>query len=153
MGNQQGKISDLNWLAGLVDGEGCLDFGYSNTKKKKYRYPRFRISMVDMIAFEEVQRILESINIGYHVEWRRRDLNVHPKWTDAWVITTSGFKRMKKYLTIITSYLRLKKWQANRILEFIDLRENHIVGDDYTERESQIIKSLNDYTPSSKEKV
>jgi len=56
MDNQQGKINDIKigWIAGLIDGEGCIDFQQSkaNYYKKKdrqgldvYYYPRVRISM------------------------------------------------------------------------------------------------------------
>ncbi len=127
--NQQAKINDLDlgWLIGLIDGEGC--FAFAQRKHKKVRgkiahqiTPLITIVNQSLPALDKSTLLLTKLGIGHYVQWQqsRRRNGVLTRKT--WVIWISGFMRVKKAISLIGSYLIIKKQQADLLMEFINSR-------------------------------
>ena len=145
MDNQQGKIADLAWLAGFIDGEGHIGFRVMRGKRLRamavtYYNPNIRICNTDQPTLQTVTDILDANGLPYHISHRRSGIN--PKWLPAWDLEVDGLKRCKRWLEVITPYLRTKQHKAILMSEFIALREEHVYGADYTEQEKTILSQL-----------
>jgi len=105
-----------SYLAGLIDGEGCLDFGTQKTESKIYYRPRIRITMVDKKMIEWLQK---SFGGGFETRIFK-DSNCRTAYT--WNL--SGYK-LKPFLLKICPYLKLKKPQCIVLLKKIKLQEIH----------------------------
>ena len=116
----------LSWkyIAGFVDGEGCLDMQLVKDPRTKnvgsrnglYTYvrPRLRIAQAKSSKF-----VLEMCkeNFGGNMFLRTRSAN--PNWQDAYCWTTEG-KRLRPFLQNITKHLIIKKEQAKFCIWIID---------------------------------
>ena len=128
MDNQQAKVDDLIWLCGFFDGEGYLGFN-RNTRRNcrkvyHYWYPRASFSNTYEPVLEQIIEILKSNNLAFNVSKKNRQ-KTNIKWKDNWSIVIQGYKRCKRFLDIVTPYLKIKQEQAKLILKWIDSRENH----------------------------
>lgn len=101
----------LSWkyMAGLVDGEGCIDANLFRDKRYEhlplYIRPRIRVTMVASSLY-----ILEMFkaNHGGTLDLRKSD---NPKWQSSWTWTLEGSK-LRPFLQNIANHLYLKKEQA-----------------------------------------
>jgi len=114
--------TDKAWMAGFVDGEGCITI--SKQVRKNRPSPAYRVSIT--IANSD-RRVLDFflVNYGgaiYHVHERRRDKH-SVKWADAfdWHCPISS---SEQFLLDILPYLRIKYQQATYCLEFLRTRVN-----------------------------
>lgn len=122
----------LAYVAGMVDGEGCIsaryfeqnsihnDLGYSNIRMDVRIYNKNRESL------ELCQQV-----IGGTLYQR---VNTH------WILYLTNRKQMKAGLLKILPYLIIKRCQAELLLELIDLRSDKHHG--FTEREIEIIEEF-----------
>lgn len=107
-------------MAGLIDGEGCLDFAVVRPRNYKYRdggylVPRLRVTLVESCDF-----LLENMvnNFGGRLEYRELSKK-NPMWQNAvtWVIQG---RKILGVLNNIKSHLILKKNQANFLCMYIE---------------------------------
>ena len=98
----------LSWkyLAGLIDGEGCIDLAVTKVKDQHYIQPRVRIGMA--VVAEDLILNLQN-NFGGHLT-RRESKNVN--WSDSISWALIGYKSANPFLRNITNHLILKKEQA-----------------------------------------
>jgi len=83
--NQQRRTeADLNWLGGIIDGEGCVTTRVrskmtSNGHKSKFRphTPSIIVTNTEAAILDEVMRILKELGIGFRVQMERRPNNNH----------------------------------------------------------------------------
>lgn len=145
MGNQQttNLELDLSFLAGLMEGEGCFSLHRRvrtdrRTLRKSEAAPvlnyavHIAVSNSDYRLIEEVHNILDKIEVGHYIQWhgtglKKGSLNpVNGKTVKAvravGQINILGMKRCKKFLELITPYLRIKKDQAECMAEWIERR-------------------------------
>ena len=99
----------LSWkyIAGFVDGEGCIDIQHS---KGCYVIPRLRIAL--SAEGKEVVEILQN-NFGGSIYLRA---SKNPNWSDAYSWEITGYKRVASFLRNIVNHLIIKKEQARLIL-------------------------------------
>jgi len=141
MGNQQAKVEDweLGWLCGFIDGEGSimLNRTINHDCKKPCWRPRITIANTDNKSLNKVSEILDSLGLAYNVSWRfpKKDL-------PSWDLRAYGLKRVKAWLLVITPYLITKRWKAELMLDFINLRLTHSQRDPYTKREEDLINLI-----------
>jgi hypothetical protein len=95
----------LSWkyLAGLIDGEGCIDVQVTN---QVYVRPRLRIAMTDVA--EDILVLCQN-SYGGHI-CRRESKN--PNWSDALSWEASGYKQACIVLRNVVNHLILKREQA-----------------------------------------
>jgi len=99
----------LSWkyLAGLIDGEGCIDVQITNVNGKSYVIPRLRIGMT--LPALEVLEMCKNSYKGY-ISYRKMPENSN--WTQAVTWELPGYKQACPVLRNITKSLLIKKEQA-----------------------------------------
>ena len=102
-------MKHLSWkyLAGLIDGEGCIDIQAS---KGNYLTPRLRITFAG-----PGKEVLEFCKNNYDGHLTMRE-SKNPNWSDAWTWEVTGYTRVCKILRNIVNHLIIKKEQAKIIL-------------------------------------
>jgi hypothetical protein len=99
-------MSDLDWVAGFIDGEGCIglyrcDFTFQ---------PILKVSQKDKSLLEIVQGILQA---GHFY----KDKN------SIWVLTIQKFADLERILTVLPLRHPRKKKNAQLLLEYLQLRK------------------------------
>jgi hypothetical protein len=102
------KRVSWKYLAGLVDGEGCIDLATTKVGDQFYIQPRMRISMAETA---KDLLVMCQQNFGGHLESRARK-EKNPNWQDVVGWTISGYKQACPLLRNIVNHLILKKEQA-----------------------------------------
>lgn len=110
----------LSWkyIAGLIDGEGCIDFQFSYHKDypgRPYIRPRCRISMSEPAKF--LLDILHNNFQGDHHIIKRSFKS--PNWANAYCWGLHG-KKLRPFLQNIVNHLYIKKEQAKLAIWTID---------------------------------
>lgn len=95
------------YLAGLVDGEGCLDVQFD---KRGYVRPRLRIAMSN-VAYDLL--VMCQTSYGGHLCKREFD---NPQWNSATSWEVTGYAPACSVLRNIVNSLVLKKEQARFLL-------------------------------------
>jgi intein/homing endonuclease len=112
----------LSWkyIAGLFDGEGCLDIQVS---KQNYITPRVRMAMA-----EPGLGVLEMLSNTYGGNiYKRNRSSKNSDWMDAYSWEITSYKRCCYFLRQIVKHLEIKKEQARLILWC----ETHLKGMNY----------------------
>ena len=81
------KRVSWKYLAGLIDGEGCIDVQVTKIGVKFYIRPRLRIAMSD-VALELLDMC--QLNFGGHLS--KRDNSHNPNWNNATSWELAGYK-------------------------------------------------------------
>lgn len=110
----------LSWkyLAGLIDGEGCIDLNVSKVGNNVYIRPRLRIAMADNAAY-----LLEMAQNSLGGNLCKRE-HTNPNWQNATSWEVTGYKNACIVLRNVVKSLILKKEQARLCLWM----ETHIKG-------------------------
>lgn len=141
--NQQAKIlvqeKDISWLAGFIDGEGCISFIHRNEKNTNNWRTHVQITNTHVPTLNTCTDILERMGVGHHVWWFE---NKNKRYSKRWDIRISGFKRVHKLLRIITPYLHTKQERAEIMLDFINLRLPKNPIDKYGDEEMRLISTM-----------
>lgn len=117
----------LAWLAGILDGEGSLEIGWTNQYNKdktrvpsKMMYCRIKVGNNDVFMIREISRIFKGIGVGFSFRTTKRKDRQY--WTLE--IKTQGKGNCKKVLYAVHPYLITKIQQADKMLEIIAYRES-----------------------------
>jgi len=120
-------LQELAWLAGVIDGEGCIGFTTTLTKKHQKAYqPAVRIGNTDFLMIEKASEIFKKYSkngVDYGKVTRKsigKDNSVRKNYYEI------GLKRMedlKDLLSDLVSFLTTKKKLA---LEFIQYCEHRL---------------------------
>ncbi len=104
-------INQINWIAGILEGEGCfitLDL----------KYPAIKIGMTDLDVIERVRLIMDKTRtIGKN---SRKENKSH--WKDFYHITVYGDMAIQWMMTI---YPLMSIRRKAKIREIIDIWKNH----------------------------
>lgn len=112
----------LSWkyLAGLIDGEGCIDMQTRKVIKdgveELYCRPRLRLTLAG-IAGEMVLPML-SDNFGGHFDKTRKE---NTKWLPAYTWALTGKTHLRSVLQNLANHLIIKKEQAKFAISWLDL--------------------------------
>jgi hypothetical protein len=101
-------MKKLSWkyLAGLIDGEGCIDIVVNKREEQYYIQPRVRITMT-VVA----EALMDNICNNFAGSREYRTTN-NPKWQDSITWNASGYNRACTFLRNIVNHLIVKKEQA-----------------------------------------
>ena len=104
------KRVSWKYLAGLIDGEGCIDLATTKINEQFYIQPRLRIGMADSALF-----LLEmnQLNFGGHLSSRE---SKNDNWQSSTTWALSGYKSTCPVLRNVVNHLILKKEQARLCL-------------------------------------
>lgn len=99
--------SELSYMAGFFDGEGCMGVYWDKIKNNKKRYyPMIKLTNNNKSILKEFEDRFEGGIYKHHTSRQCWD----------WVI--KGGKKTTYFLEIMTPYLRQKKEQAETLMEF-----------------------------------
>lgn len=115
------KRVSWKYLAGLVDGEGCIDVQVTKVNDKFYIRPRLRIGMSNV-----AKALLEmlQLNLGGHLCERE---STNENWNSSTSWELAGYKQANPVLRNIVNSLILKKEQARFCLWMeTNLKGKHI---------------------------
>jgi hypothetical protein len=101
------KRVSWKYLAGLIDGEGCIDV---QVTKGVYVRPRLRLGMANNTL--ALLGLIQN-SLGGHLE--HRDHN-NPNWQNSSCLSWSGYKQACPVLRNIVNHLFLKREQARLCL-------------------------------------
>lgn len=109
----------LSWkyMAGLIDGEGCIDMQVGYNKKVKHHYcrPRLRMTLTGQLGKEVIENCV--LNFGGYYEFRDRG---NDNWLPAHTWALTGSVPLRSFLQNINNHLVLKKEQATYSIWWID---------------------------------
>ena len=104
------------YLAGLIDGEGCIDV---QVTKQVYVRPRLRIQMS-----VRANALIEPLQNTYQGSSIHVRTSTNPNWSDAYTISWDGYSRCCGVLRNVANHLNLKREEARLCLWM----ETHIKG-------------------------
>lgn len=114
------------YLAGLVDGEGCIDVQVTNMQQGQYCSVRPRLRICMSVVAKEVIDLLHN-NFGGYIQERKFD-NV--EWSDALSWELPGYKQVCPVLRNIVNHLIIKKQQVRFCLWMeTNLKGKHVSTD------------------------
>lgn len=131
------KRMSIKYLAGLVDGEGCIDwaFGYDKKLDKRYIRPRLRITLTEP-GFDVIDLLVN--NFGGNVEVRTpKDLRWSPSKT--WYVVGT---RAVSVLNHIKNSLIIKKEQAKLAIAWEKLLKGTHIPDEVKDTMSKEMKLM-----------
>ena len=133
------KRVSWKYLAGLIDGEGCVDVQVTKVGGKFYVRPRLRIAMSN-VALELLDMC--KLNFGGVLCTRAFDQAKNPAWTQATSWELSGYKQACPVLRNIVNHLILKREQARFCLWMeTNLKGKH-VGQEVVEKCREVLKLM-----------
>lgn len=141
---------NLAWLAGIIDGEGNLDFSVQTKKSGKsgntnnYLCPKVRITNTDIRMIRKVSEIYvnENIVFFYALNSVKRYKNRKDTWKNQLEITTASHGSVKKLLSLVLPYLVNKRDLAQMMIETITwVQEQPYRGRNSTKEENYSLKS------------
>jgi hypothetical protein len=130
--NQQ--VRDISWLAGLIDGEGCLTLQKRQCHNGKHAQRRKSFDLIPEISIinsnwlniEHADKILKELKVGHYIystgNYGKGD---HARTKPAWGIRITGLFRCKALLVEVTEYLQGKKKEAEILHAYICSRLSH----------------------------
>jgi hypothetical protein len=140
LSNQQERLVNLAWFAGLVEGEGNISLVQGASHRIM---PRFGIINTDYRLIDASCAVLTENNIGHYITLRKGGCDNNPKHRDAKVVTVAGHKRMAKLLPILIPYLRGKKREVAEVVkEYVEYRLGLPSGSQYTSKDVEYINRV-----------
>jgi len=125
----------LSWkyIAGLIDGEGCLDFQQITNKNypgRKYLTPRVRLTF----ATPGLQ-VLEMMQANHGGSLNHRTVD-NPNWNDSATWQIQG-RKVRPFIQNIVNHLIIKKEQGKFLIWFID----NVMGKHQTKENRECAKN------------
>lgn len=132
------KRVSWKYLAGLIDGEGCIDVQVTKIGDKFYVRPRLRIAMSD-VAVE----LLETFKLNFGGHLSKRDMaKLNTNWNNATSWELAGYKTSCPVLRNIVNHLILKREQARFCLWMeTNLKGKH-VGQECVDKCREVLKLM-----------
>lgn len=106
------KRTDIAYIAGIIDGEGCIHIGREKSNRYRSGYV-FRLSVSLSSTEEWLPNWLKFVFGGYIYSQQPRGLQRKPYWE--WRLMHN---KAKDFLELIYPYLRLKQPQAEIAINF-----------------------------------
>lgn len=133
-------IQKLSWLAGIIDGEGCITI---ETDRKGFFRTIITVTNNNPYLIQEVSKIYSELNLRFFYLLKKRS---NPKHKETLVIRVFGLGSCRKLLESIYPFLVGKKELAKLMLEYIALRKNRMKEkgshNPYSEKELELIKKI-----------
>lgn len=116
------SATDLAWLAGFIDGDGCIMATLIHQRSGRFEHRIFiRIANTSKLMIEECAKIVRSIDPTIRVSVRSKARKSSYKIVYKLNISGKRYARAK-ILKAIIPHLRLKKFQAELALSCIESR-------------------------------
>ena len=147
--NQQERLMDLTWLAGIWEGEGNISLVMGSGNRIM---PRASVVNTDFVLIEEIASALKRLNIGFYIQSRKGGGTNNPKHSDCKVITIAGVKRVNNFAKTLGPHMRgAKRNIAEKVVEYTEYRLGLPRNAQYTSKDLetvQTVRALNKKGPS-----
>lgn len=123
MDNQQRRMEDrLNWLGGIIDGEGMVTLVKKNLRARKQNcyQPKMSVVNTDIVIINEVISIFEAMNIPHFVQSKKD--KKFPERKLKYEVIVAGIKRCYNTIPKLLPYLIGKREKAIQLFKFCELR-------------------------------
>lgn len=153
--------SDIAWLAGFIDADGCIRLkkGAKNAKKgQNSLIPHITVANVCVLTLNRITAILNELTESVRSSRKKPTSPAHSKLHN---VDVMGMMQAKPVLEAVLPYLVTKKLEATLLLRFIDRRQARehrnkpYVSDDYLIHQAMAYlkktRHLRDYMPSVEE--
>jgi len=110
-------FNDIEYFAGLLDGEGTINIHYrasSGTSLGRYT-PQILFNNTDKIIIKCYCSTLVNNNIPYHISFRQAGTTSNRR---RWDVMVSGVKRCERLSSLLVNHLETKREQCNLLLQY-----------------------------------
>lgn len=115
------KETDKAYFAGIVDGEGCISVRKATSRNCTWIRGSLHICMSNKPVLEYLASLAEEVGVLCLCDDQRAKRNGwKPMWH--WVMST---QQAAKILKIVLPYLRVKRVQAELLIELASIRDGH----------------------------
>lgn len=114
------KLTDIGWLAGIMDGEGTITLSLGTDRPKGHMHLCVAFSNTSVVVAEKVQRILCELEI----DWKTYTACKVTGWKAIHQVKVMRIDDVKKLLIILEDHLTCKREQARLMLEFLHERKS-----------------------------
>ena len=118
---------DAAWLAGIMDGEGCISTTYANGNKSKNHYRcRVEVRNTNPFMIQRITQIMADKGIQFFLHFLKKK----ESYKEGLVFVVTGYKAIQSLLQMILPHLTAKYDEAKLMAEFISwrLNEHPMVG-------------------------
>jgi hypothetical protein len=134
------KRISWKYMAGLVDGEGCIDLQWHRKKDypdSVYARPRLRLTLVG----DDGKKLLENCAANFGGTVGCKSAN-HPVWQDAHTWSLCQQTHLRAFLQNITNHLTLKQEQARFTIYWLDRGCGKGLGEDAKRFAVDVLKAM-----------
>ena len=121
-------INNINWLAGIWDGEGSFSIVKQNRKIKNggavILLPKVEMVNTNVFLIAEVCRILNNLGIKFYIYKRHREKSNHK---ECFTVTVCRLDGIIDFCDIISPYLISKKSQAELLRKYAISRKERLI--------------------------
>jgi len=136
-GSQSAGNRWLDWLAGIIDGEGSLSIAIQGVRKPYHTYkPIVSIANTHKPTIDKIQEVFKVNGVGV---WICKNRAKPGRYRIEYSVFVCGLKRVNALLDLMQERLFTKRAQANLRREFIVSRLSTGQGHDYSSREHEIV--------------
>ena len=137
--------SELGWLVGFIEGEGCFCMTHKTSGTKNSVHCSFNVTNTDQLLIQKSKQIIDEI-VGYKVSVIRHPVMkacYKPIWR-LWIENCKGLLIFIK--TILPHLVGEKRLQASIMLQFverrIELRGKNYKAPRYTEEDWKYLEAM-----------
>lgn len=115
------RKEDKAYLAGLIDGEGCLHLRKLTFRYKEKRYTGYGLLLQIAVTYKPILEWCKR-TVGGGTLWKREDGRGKRRTLWSWKIEHSMAEQL---LRVIYPYLKIKKEEADIVFQYRDLVNRH----------------------------
>jgi hypothetical protein len=137
--------SELGWLVGFIEGEGCFCMTHKTSGTKNSVHSSFNVTNTDPLLIQKAKHIIDEI-VGYKVSVIRHPV-MKPCYKPIWRLWIESCKGLSIFIKTILPYLvGEKRLQASIMLQFVDrriqLRGDNYKAPKYTEEDWKYLEAM-----------
>lgn len=110
---------DAAWLAGIIDGEGCISTTYANGNRSKNHYRcRVEVRNTNPFMIQRITQIMADREIQFFLHFLKK----RESYKEGLVFVVTGYKAIQSLLLMVLPHLTAKYDEAKLMAEFISWR-------------------------------
>jgi hypothetical protein len=115
--NQQKRLMDIGWLAGIIEGEGCFSLQKKVNRTNTSWTPLIQITNTNQEIIQKSQRIIKDLGLACYVY-----VQAQKKARICYRVVTLGLKRVQRFLDVIEPHIECRKEQLECLKIWVDSR-------------------------------
>lgn len=137
------KDLNLAWLAGLIDGDGCISMRIqkqrsSRASQTEYPVPYMQLTTTCETTKQYLDKLFRTLEVGVHIRLRPNGKDHKP----VWIFTINGLERNRRFLPLVHPHFVTKQRESELVQEFIAIRQRLFAQKKRDPREFAILAEL-----------